>query len=291
MDTAAPTETPEASLHFLDYWRVIRLRKSLILTIFLLCLITSSVLSYWLPKQYSSTVRIEVQKDSPEVPIINGSQAALQSWDPYYLTTQFRIITSWGILNTVITNLNLQHIFAEQEQAATDFTPDLAKDYLYRRVSVDQTRGTSLIEITVKNSDAQRAADIANKIAVVYKEYRKERWLGDRNKGIESLQAALVTNQQALTVKQTKLDNLRSNLGVIEMEYNPNAQASIMIETLRALENRRIDAQVDYQDHSDTLSNLLLLQSNNLLREALSTTMGRSLDPELAIKASDFSHA
>ena len=61
MDTAATTDSPVASLHFLDYWRVIRMRKSLILTVFLLCVITSSILTYCLPKQYSSTVRIEVQ--------------------------------------------------------------------------------------------------------------------------------------------------------------------------------------------------------------------------------------
>jgi len=67
MDNAATTDTPVVNLHFLDYWRVIRLRKSLILTVFLLCVITSSILTYCLPKQYSSTVRIEVQKDTPEV--------------------------------------------------------------------------------------------------------------------------------------------------------------------------------------------------------------------------------
>ena len=118
MDTAATTDTPVVSLHFLDYWRVIRLRKSLILTVFLLCVITSSVLTYWLPKQYSSTVRIEVQKDAPEVRS-HGHQAGLQSWDPYYLTTQFRIITSWGILTQVITNLNLRHVLAEQDRRAS----------------------------------------------------------------------------------------------------------------------------------------------------------------------------
>ena len=67
MDTAATADTPVVNLHFLDYWRVIRLRKSLILTVFLLCVITSSILTYFLPKQYSSTVRIEVQKTAPEV--------------------------------------------------------------------------------------------------------------------------------------------------------------------------------------------------------------------------------
>ena len=34
------------------------------------------------------------------------------------------------------------------------------------------------------------------------------------------------------------------------------AKASIHVETMRALEMRRIDAQEDYQDHYDTLTNL-----------------------------------
>ena len=172
MDTVPTTDAPVVSLHFLDYWRVVRLRKSLILTVFLLCVITSMGLTYFLPKQYSSTVRIEVQKDVPEVDLL-GNRSGLQSWDPYYLTTQFRIITSWGILSQVITNLSLQHLLAEQDQPGEpDWTPDQAYAELYRRVAVDQTRGTSLIEIAVRNPDPVGAKDIANTIAEVYKKYR-----------------------------------------------------------------------------------------------------------------------
>ena len=291
METAPTTETPAASLHFLDYWRVIRLRKSLILTVFLLCLLTSSGLTVLLPKQFSSTVRIEVQKDAPEVGIRQDSQSALQSWDPYYLTTQFRIITSWRILSSVITNLNLQHVLAEQDQLPADYTLDDAYGTLSRKVAVDQTRGTSLIEITVRNSDSKWAADIANKIAAVYKDFRKEAWLSDRTNGIENLTLSISTNQEALLAKQAEVDAMRTNLSIMEMDPNPNERASIMAETMRELNIRRIDAQVDYRDHFDTLSNLYLLKSNNLLREALGTAFGRNLDPELAIKAADLSRA
>ena len=65
MDSVTTNEVPELKLHFLDYWRVIRLRRSLIIMVFLLCVVTSTLLTFWLPKQYASTVRIEVQKDSP----------------------------------------------------------------------------------------------------------------------------------------------------------------------------------------------------------------------------------
>ncbi len=293
MDSPATTDTPAANLHFLDYWRVIRLRKSLILTVFLLCFLSSAALTVWLPRQYSSTVRIEVQKDAPEVTIPGmGSQSGLQSWDPYYLTTQFRIITSWSNLVPVITNLNLQHVFADQFQAGDpDWSLDDAYGFLSRRVSVDQTRGTSLIEITVRNSDPKWAADIANKIAEVYKEYRKESWLGDRNRGIDSLKVALSTNQAALTTNEAKLDQMRAELNLTEMENNPTANVSIMVETLRALEMRRIDAQEDYDSHYDALTNLLYLQTNGLLREALGTFIIRDLDPELTIRATDVSRA
>ena len=85
----------EIKLHFLDYWRVIRLRRSLIVVVFLLCVVTSTLLTFWLPKQYSSTVHIEVQKDTPEMPVPVGEDMSSLGSDPYFLTTQFKIIESY----------------------------------------------------------------------------------------------------------------------------------------------------------------------------------------------------
>ena len=44
----------EVKLHFLDYWRVIRIRWVLILLSFLLVLLTAAVVTYW---RTSSAVR------------------------------------------------------------------------------------------------------------------------------------------------------------------------------------------------------------------------------------------
>jgi capsular exopolysaccharide synthesis family protein len=290
METAATAETPVVNLHFLDYWRVIRLRKSLILTVFLLCVITSSFLTYFLPKQYSSTVRIEVQKTAPEVSIY-GNQSGLQNWDPYYLTTQFRIITSWRILSQVISNLNLQQVLADQEEKGSAKLPlDVAYLILSRKVGVDQTRGTSLIEITVRNPSYDVASDIANNVAEVYKQYRMESWTGPHTGGIETLKTALATNEIELHTKQTNLDTLRTTLNVAEVEDNPSATSSIIVETLREWERARIDAEAKYEDDYDNWTNLLALQTNGLLETALGTAL-RNVDPELLTKAADVSHA
>ena len=78
MDAVTTNEAPEAKLHFLDYWRVIRLRRSLILVVFLLCVMTSTLLTIWLPKQYSSMVQIEVNTDDPEVSVVEGASLVRQ---------------------------------------------------------------------------------------------------------------------------------------------------------------------------------------------------------------------
>ena len=58
MDSAKISDKPELQPHFLDYWRIIRLRKSLILTVFLLVVITTTAVTFWLlPETYASLCR------------------------------------------------------------------------------------------------------------------------------------------------------------------------------------------------------------------------------------------
>ena len=50
----------EITLHLLDYWRVIRVRLPLIILVFLLVVITAGVATYLTPRQYSSSVTMQV---------------------------------------------------------------------------------------------------------------------------------------------------------------------------------------------------------------------------------------
>jgi polysaccharide biosynthesis transport protein len=284
MDSSATSETPEIKLHFLDYWRVIRLRRSLILTVFLLCLITSTLLTYWLPKQYSSTVQIQVEKDLPEVPL-EESRQLVQSFDPYFLTTQFSIIKSQSILTNVIVRLDLTAVLAAQNNEATAWTVDETFDYLQKRVTVDQTRGTSLIEITVRNPVKELARDIANAIATSYKDSRLDQWKYSRTNGIASMQEEVRKYENDLTNEEHNLDKLRTTLKIPETDDdNPIYTATIHTETVRALEMRRIDAELEFETFSNILSKLQAIKTDlgtDKLKSALTTAYAHQLDPEL----------
>ena len=62
-ETKNPAPAVDAQLHFLDYWRVIRIRKAIIITVFLITAIIATVVTMILPESYSSTARIKVERD------------------------------------------------------------------------------------------------------------------------------------------------------------------------------------------------------------------------------------
>src|SRR5260370_15180279 len=87
-------ENPQDSkLHFLDYWRVIRVRLGLVILVFLLVVIAASVATYFLPRKYNSFATIEVEPEMTPVRIFDnqtGSQREVN--DPKSTHTQLQII-------------------------------------------------------------------------------------------------------------------------------------------------------------------------------------------------------
>jgi len=81
MDPLRVPAPQETKLHFLDYWRIIRIRKTVILAVFLLVVITATLVTFILPESYASLARIKVERDQSDIsfmqdPRIGGAQAA-----------------------------------------------------------------------------------------------------------------------------------------------------------------------------------------------------------------------
>src|ERR1700759_813464 len=101
MDPLQTPSTPETKLHFLDYWRIIRIRKTVILAVFLLVVITATLVTFILPESYSSTARIKVERDQSDIQTLAGGQV-MGSYDPYFIQTEFEVIQSEVVLGKVV---------------------------------------------------------------------------------------------------------------------------------------------------------------------------------------------
>ena len=262
MDPAKISEKPEVKLHFLDYWRVIQMRKSLILTVFLLVVITTTVMTFWLlPEKYASFVRIQIMKDAPEVGLTE-SRIDRQYFDPYFLQTEFQIIKSSTILNSVITNMDLCKKLAAQRDEPVEMPLDEAYEILSKRIKVEQTRGTTLVEIWVYDFNRDQAAQIANKIQEIYTQFRRGTFTTNRQAGIEALKLQLADKIAELHQKESALDSMVKEKKIPLTEDGMFYTTTIYPERLRRLEGQRIDAKEAYMHDSSLLARIVRLSPN-----------------------------
>ncbi|MSU21158.1 MAG: polysaccharide biosynthesis tyrosine autokinase [Pedosphaera sp.] len=269
MDAPKNPTSPETKLHFLDYWRIIRIRKTVILAVFLLVVLTTTAVTFILPESFSSTVRIEVGKDTTDIaPLLMGGQGPA-SYDPYFITTEFEKIRSKTVLHQVITNMGLQTKWIERFHTEGELKLDEVFQILSKQIDLRQTRNTSLIEIRVYSEDPKEAADIANKIADVYTKLRLKKTSSASTNSITILRIQLKEQEALMNAAQEDMDRLRKELKVGDLDAG--GPISILEpETLRMIERDRIQAESAFVMY-DTILKELKSKNKAELRRAVPT--------------------
>src|SRR5690348_11516612 len=135
MDPLKTQAAPEAKLHFLDYWRIIRIRKTVILAVFLLVVITATLVTFILPELYSSVARIRVERDGSDTQ--GMIERPVNGFDPYFIQTEFEVIQSEQVLGEVVNQLDLNTVwgkkYREGEKLKTPETIKLLKSSMSLR--------------------------------------------------------------------------------------------------------------------------------------------------------------
>src|SRR6476646_9223329 len=113
MDPLRVPASQENKLHFLDYWRIIRIRKTVILAVFLLVVITATLVTFILPESFASTARIKVERDAPDIQGFNDRMQG-GNYDPYFIQNEFETIQSEKVLGKVVAKLDLNKVWGEK---------------------------------------------------------------------------------------------------------------------------------------------------------------------------------
>src|SRR5947208_5663478 len=164
MDPLKVPPPQETKLHFLDYWRIIRIRKTVILAVFLLVVITATLVTFILPEAFSSKARIKVERDQSDISGFTDARATM-GYDPYFIQTEFEVIQSELILGKVITDLDLNKEWGKKYAGGETLKTSETMTLLKGRMDLRPVRNTSLIEIRFYSPDREEAATIANTIA------------------------------------------------------------------------------------------------------------------------------
>ncbi|MCU0858034.1 MAG: Wzz/FepE/Etk N-terminal domain-containing protein, partial [Pontiellaceae bacterium] len=235
----------ETTLHFLDYWRVIRARKEIVLAVFFLVVITGTAYTLTLPKIYAAESRIEVNNDSVDIdPFSNPEMSRMtRGYDPYFLRTQFEIIQSKTILYEVIKRLNLQDVWGIKGEK---IPLELAYKMLRSSLSVNQYRDTSLISLVAERENPEEAALLANELAAVYRDQRLDLKYKEMTRAMDALSRELEKQQEKVDLAQARVEQIRQELDITVLPGS-TAMTENSVEKLRLqqLEADRIAARVE----------------------------------------------
>lgn len=264
------SQTTGKALHFLDYWRVIRSRKEIVLAVLFLVVITGTLYTLTLPKLYASEARIEVNNDSVDLdPFGNMRGGGAGMYDPYFLRTQYELIKSKPILHEVINRLNLQEVWADNGEKITKET---AYKILFSSLEITQFRDTSLIALRAKRDNPKEAMLIANELASVYRDQRLDLKYKEMSRALDAMRRELANQQEKVDAAEQRVEDIRQELDITVMDEGVGA-ASVEKLRLQQLEGDRINARVEMlvekarYDQLESMSNEDLLTASTYLAQ------------------------
>jgi uncharacterized protein involved in exopolysaccharide biosynthesis len=266
LKTPAPTE---AKLHFLDYWRVIRIRKAIIITVFLITAIIATAVTFILPESYASTCKIRVKNDVNDIGGGLSQSYQASGFDPYFIQTTFEIMQSSLVLSNVISGLNLNVEWGKKYFNGETLKTTETLEMLKGRMGLAPVRNTELISITVYSDDAKEAALLANSIAEAYKNYRLESRRQVSSKGLEVFENQYLSESNNILAAQHQIENFRSELGInVDQADAPGFTPTLTTEMLQRYHDQMIEGERAYKEQSVQLEQLKSLD-NNRLRDVL----------------------
>jgi len=287
--TKAPSPPPETKLHFLDYWRIIRIRKTVILAVFLLVVFTATFVTFFLPEWYSSFTRIKVERDASDIQFLNGPNYT--SYDPYFIQTEFEVLQSELILGKTLDelntngmpNLNLSMEWGKKFNNGEPLTrPEVIK-ILKRSIDPRPVRNTSLIDVRVTCDRPDHAAQIANALARAYKQHRLEEKLRMTTGGIVTLEERFREHDEKVVTQQRLVDKLRLDLNISDAVATGDMPTMLMsAEALRRVEALRIESRYELVRQETILRRLRALQTNSTPIAAAHAIQSAALDTVLA---------
>ena len=276
MDPLEAPSAPESRLHFLDYWRIIRIRKFIIISVFLITTFIATFVTFLMHPSYSSTAQIKIEPDSvSDVPTLNGGAGSVAPYDPYFMETELKVMQGDVVLSRVVDALNLDQVWGKK------YNPDGqplktadTMDFLRHYIGLDADRNTKLIDVTVYNEDKDMAAKIANALVDAYLGYRLEQHKQRMAGGIKVLSDKYDEEEAEIEYEQSNVDYMRNEFQIHDNDsLSDTPTPTLTSAQMQHYSELLIQGQSEYMKLENQLMELQAIQATNanMLRDVLPT--------------------
>jgi len=268
-------------MSFLQFIEILRARIWIGLSILMLTVLTTTVASLILPKEY--TANVSLVADFKGVDPVTGITLPAQLL-PGYMATQVDIMTSHNVALKVVDRFKMAELpelqadyIEENKEGAEQEIRDWLADSLLKKLDVKPSRESNVIQLNYSGNDPRFAATLANAFAESYiatllelktepaKQYTA--WFEQQIKGLrEKLEGA-----------QGRLSQYQRDAGIVALDERLDVETAKLTELARQLaaaQSQALDARSRKgsvsEDSPDVLSNSLIqkLKAELALAEA-----------------------
>lgn len=232
-------------IHLRDYFRVVRKHAALIMSVFLVVVVTVGVGTYLQRPVYLATTKALIEREGARV--VNFQEITPPSGDPAeFFQTQLQIIYSRPVLQRVIDSLDLMNRKPELAQAA-----DPVNTFL-NAVNVEPIRNTRVVEIDVEDPDPKLAAEIANALASAYVNQNLELKLAAARGALTWLTNQVTDLKSKVNESEGALQQYKEQAGLVSMEEKQN----LTVKKLAEFNSASIEAKAKRIEMETTLAEL-----------------------------------
>ena len=257
MDPLKQQAQQESRLHFLDYWRIIRIRKTVIIAVFMLVVITATLVTFILPEQFASTATLKIERDKSDIDEFGGNSGRFNTFDPYFIQTEFEVIQSEVILSNVVGVLDLNDKWGKKYNDGNKFKTSESVGILKGRLDLRPRRNTTLIDIRMFSENPNDAAELANAVASTYQTWRKEKGFRLTSAGIKALEEQLKVEDEKIEKLKEELNKIRVENKISEVDAAGNAPTTLMeSEELRRYQASRFEKKGSYERQKEQFDKL-----------------------------------
>jgi len=219
-------------MNFTQFLLILNARKWIILGVLLLTVAVTAAVSLLLPKQYTATTTLIVDSKSKDP--FTGQLFPSQMF-PGYMATQIDVIKSSQVAQKVVRALKLAENPATREQfmEATEGKGTVEQwlgDVLLRKLDVEPSRESSVINLSYSGADPQFAAAMANAFAKTYIETSLELRLAPARQTAEWFDQQIVQLREKVDQAQQKLTAYQREKGIVESEERLDVETRRMAD-------------------------------------------------------------
>jgi len=264
-------EIQEEEIDLREYINVLLKRKGIIILIFLIAVITATLVSYfYLKPVYEASTILMISKPKYQVELEPKIQT--QFTPEVSLATYESLIKDREIEEEVIKKLNL-------DQPPYELTPD----NLQGMIAIESLKNTNLIKMNLQTGDPKLAKDIANVWAALFVEKNKDLNLQESKEAQGFIEEQLKISKQNLSTIEEEIREFNETNKIDAMDK----EITVKLDKIMANESRLADVKISAESEKAKIEEII---SQMILQEKLisSSNIDRLTEGMKFTEAKDF---